>query len=155
MPLTSLKPYFVYFLLWLFAFTCVFGVLAALLPSVVGGVLSAMPFLIAMMMLLFRFLKREQRAPNPVEHKRLCLGLSAIFWLFNLVGILLSMWLVSQQNHSIMSTVMLYLKQPQFVATVLIFWLLLAVPLYLINYWFYGKQAQRMAKKMFDRSSSI
>jgi hypothetical protein len=28
--------------------------------------------------------------------------------------------------------------------------LLLAIPLYLITYWFYGKQAQRMAQKMFN-----
>jgi hypothetical protein len=45
---------------------------------------------------------------------------------------------------------MLYLKQPQFLSIMLIMLLMLAIPLYLITYWFYGKQAQRMASKMFN-----
>ena len=34
----------------------------------------------------------------------------------------------------------------------LIMFLMIAIPLYLLTYWFYGKQAQRMAEKMFGHS---
>ena len=37
----------------------------------------------------------------------------------------------------------------RFMLTSLLMLLLIAIPLYLISYWFYGKQAQRMALKMF------
>ena len=43
----------------------------------------------------------------------------------------------------------MYLQNTQFLLTALIMLLMLAIPLYLITYWFYGKQAQRMAAKMF------
>ncbi|MGL5404116.1 MAG: ABZJ_00895 family protein, partial [Acinetobacter sp.] len=34
--------------------------------------------------------------------------------------------------------------------TVLGMWAMLAIPLFLMTYWFYGPQAQRMANKMFN-----
>ncbi len=144
-----LKSYFIAFFLWCVLFTCIFGVLAALLPNSVAGVLTAMPYLVAMILVLFRFLKRQQRAPTLQEKKRLTLGYTLIFWGFNLLGLYIGLWLFSRQDHNITANFWLYLQQPQFIATALVLWLLLAIPLYVITYWFYGTQAQRMAVKMF------
>jgi hypothetical protein len=55
----------------------------------------------------------------------------------------------ARKDPEVWQNFLLYLKQPQFLFTVLAMWLMIAIPLYLITYWFYGAQAQRMAKKMF------
>ena len=55
----------------------------------------------------------------------------------------------SKGDPDIWQNFLLYLKNPQFMGVVLVMILLIAIPLYLLTYWFYGKQAQRMAKKMF------
>ena len=44
---------------------------------------------------------------------------------------------------------MLYVQHPQFMSLMVIMLLLMAIPLYLITYWFYGPQAQRMAAQKF------
>ncbi len=53
------------------------------------------------------------------------------------------------QDPEIWQNFLLYLQQPQFLSIVLIMALLIAIPLYLLTYWFYGPQARRMAQKMF------
>ena len=61
-------------------------------------------------------------------------------------------FLFSRKDPEILQNFMLYLKRPQFLSIMVIMLLMLAIPLYLITYWFYGKQAQRMANKMFNVS---
>ena len=146
----ALKRYYLAFLFWCIVLTCIFGVVAALVPQGLGGIFTAIPYLLALVVVVFRFLKREQRAPNKTEHKRLTLGFTLIFWGLNLVGMFLALYLFSRQDHSVSANFWLYLQQPRFVATALSLWLLLAIPLYLLTYWFWGPQAKRMAAKMFE-----
>jgi len=131
--MTKLRSYFLWFFGLCIVLTLIVGVVAALLPASVGGILTAVPYLGAMIFVLFRFLKKEHRAPTVQEKKKFTLGFTLIFWSYNLL-----------QNF------MLYLKQPQFLSIMVIMILMLAIPLYLITYWFYGKQAQRMADKMLN-----
>ena len=147
--MVSLSRYFLWFFLYCFVMTCICGVLAALLPAGVGGILTAVPYLVAMILVLYKFLKQQRRAPNDKERKTITLGFSLIFWGYNLAFLLLGLVIFSRQNPSIWQDFLQYLQQPQFMSVVVIMFLLIAIPLYLLTYWFYGKQAQRMAVKMF------
>lgn len=146
----SLRLYYIWFFIICFVSTLIAGVLAAILPNSIGGVLTAVPYLIAIIAVLFKFLKQQRRAPTPQEKKRLSIGFSLIFWGYNALGLLLGLFLFARKDPEIWQNFLLYLKQPPFVLTVLAMWFVIAVPLFLITYWFYGPQAQRMAHKMFS-----
>ena len=148
----SLNKYFLYFFLICLSLSLVAGVLAALLPLGIGGVLTALPYLIAMIIVLYIFLKKQLRAPTPVERQKLSLGYTLIFWGYNLTGVCIGIAFFSRKDPQIWQSFLLYLQQPKFLMTIFVMILLLAIPLYLITYWFYGQQAQRMAAKMFDSS---
>lgn len=81
-----LRRYFIWFFVLCFLFTCICGVLAALMPRGMGGILTAVPYLVAMIWVLFKFLKQQKRAPTQTERKRFTLGFSLIFWGYNLLG---------------------------------------------------------------------
>ena len=51
----SLTRYFLWFFFICFVFSCVCGVLAALLPTGMGAVLTAVPYLVAMIWVLLKF----------------------------------------------------------------------------------------------------
>ncbi|MCH7315528.1 ABZJ_00895 family protein [Acinetobacter sp. ANC 3882] len=145
----SLRLYYIWFFIICLASTLLAGVLAAILPNSIGGVLTAIPYLIAIIVVLFKFLKKQRRAPTVQEKKRLTIGFSLIFWGYNACGLLLGLLIFARKDPEIWQIFLLYLKQPQFLLTVLAMWFVIAVPLFLITYWFYGPQAQRMANKMF------
>ncbi|ENX42783.1 ABZJ_00895 family protein [Acinetobacter sp. NIPH 2100] len=145
----SLRLYYIWFFIICLASTLLAGVLAAILPNSIGGVLTAIPYLIAIIVVLFKFLKKQRRAPTAQEKKRLTIGFSLIFWGYNACGLLLGLFIFARKDPEIWQNFLLYLKQPQFLLTVLAMWFVIAVPLFLITYWFYGPQAQRMANKMF------
>ena len=145
----SLKRYFLIFFLICFVLTCICGVLAAVLPTGVGGVLTAVPYIVTMVWVLFIFLKRNQRAPTQAERKKMTLGFTLIFWGYNVAFQILGIAFFAYNDPEIWQNFLLYLKQPQFLTVVLIMVLLIAIPLYLLTYWFYGPQARRMAQKMF------
>ena len=144
----SLKRYFLIFFLICFVLTCLCGVLAAVLTGV-GGVLTAVPYIVTMVWVLFIFLKRNQRAPTQAERKKMTLGFTLIFWGYNVAFQILGIAFFAYNDPEIWQNFLLYLKQPQFLTVVLIMVLLIAIPLYLLTYWFYGPQARRMAQKMF------
>ena len=146
----SLRLYYIWFFIICLVSTLIAGVLAAILPNSIGGVLTAVPYLIAIIFVLFRFLKQQRRAPPAQEKKRLTFGFTLIFWGYNICGLLLGLFMFSGKDPEIWQNFLLYLKQPQFLITVLGMWLVIALPLFLITYWFYGPQAQRMANKMFN-----
>lgn len=145
----SLTRYFLWFFFFCFIFTCICGVLAALLPAGMGGILTIVPYLAAMILVLYKFLKQQRRAPTLQEQKRISLGFSLIFWGYNLAFLLLGIVLFAKNDPEVWQNFLLYLKNVQFMSIVLIMFLLIAIPLYILTYWFYGKQAERMAKKMF------
>ncbi|MCT8090086.1 hypothetical protein H0920_11055 [Acinetobacter sp. C_4_1] len=145
----SLTRYFLWFFFFCFIFTCICGVLAALLPTGMGGILTIVPYLTAMILVLYKFLKQQRRAPTAQEQKKITLGFSLIFWGYNLAFLLLGIVLFAKNDPEVWQNFLLYLKNPKFMSMVLIMVLLIAIPLYLLTYWFYGKQAQRMAQKMF------
>lgn len=145
----SLNKYFLWFFLICLGLSMVAGVLAALLPMGMGGILTALPYLFAMIIVLYIFLKQQRRAPTDQERKKFTLAYTLIFWGYNFIGVLLGIVIFSKNDPEIWQNFLLYMQQPEFLATAMIMILLLAIPLYLITYWFYGKQAQRMAAKMF------
>jgi len=147
--MVSLTRYFLWFFFLCFIFTCICGVVAALMPTGMGAVLTIVPYLVAMIWVLFKFLKKEQRAPTQAERKKFTLGFSLIYWGYNLAFLILGIAIATRSNPNAWQDFLLYLQQPQFMSIVVIMFLLIAIPLYLLTYWFYGKQAQRMAEKMF------
>ncbi|ENU30741.1 hypothetical protein F991_01427 [Acinetobacter sp. CIP-A165] len=149
MFMISLRLYYLWFFIICLISTLLAGVLAAILPNSIGGILTALPYLIAIIFVLFKFLKQQQRAPSTQEKKRLTLAFTLIFWGYNILGLLLGLFIFARKDPEVWQNFLLYLQQPKFLLTVLAMWLMLAIPLFLITYWFYGKQAQRMAHKMF------
>lgn len=147
--MVSLTRYFFLFFFICLIMTCICGVIAALLPQGVGGILTVVPYLIAMIVVLFRFLNKNQRAPTQAERKKFTLGFSLIFWLYNFGFVLLGIAIFSRKDPEIWQNLMLYVQHPQFMSLMVIMLLLMAIPLYLITYWFYGPQAQRMAAQKF------
>ena len=147
--MVSLTRYFLWFFFLCFIFTCICGVVAALMPTGMGAVLTIVPYLVAMIWVLFKFLKKEQRAPTQVERKKFTLGFSLIYWGYNLAFLILGIAIATRSNPNAWQDFLLYLQQPQFMSIVVIMFLLIAIPLYLLTYWFYGKQAQHMTAKMF------
>lgn len=117
-----------------------------------GAVLTMVPYLVAMIWVLFKFLRQNRRAPTQTERKKITLGFSLIFWGYNLAFLLLGILVATWSNPNAWEDFILYLQQPQFMSVVVIMFLLIAIPLYLLTYWFYGNQAQRMANKMFGSS---
>ncbi|AXY61009.1 ABZJ_00895 family protein [Acinetobacter sp. WCHAc010052] len=148
--MVSLTRYFLWFFLFCIIFTCICGVLAAILPQGVGGILTAVPYLVAMILVLYKFLKQQKRAPTQAERKKITLGFCLIFWGYNIVFLLLGLVIFSRNSPDVWQDFMMYLSQSQFMVVVFIMFLLLAIPLYLLTWWFYGKQAERMAEKMFS-----
>ena len=148
--MVALTRYFLWFFAICLVFTCICGVLAALMPEGMGAVLTIVPYLTAMIWVLFKFLKQQGRAPTQAERKKFTLGFSVIYWLYNLCFLLLGIAIAARSNPSVWQDLMLYLQNTQFLMITLIMFLLIAIPLYLLTYWFYGKQAQRMAAKMFN-----
>lgn len=145
----SLRLYYLWFFIICLVLTLLTGVLAAFLPNSIGGILTAMPYLIAIILVLFKFLRQQRRAPTAQEQKQFTLVFSLIFWGYNLIGLMAGLYFFSRRDPQVWHNFLLYLQEPKFLLTVLAMWLMLAIPLYLITYWFYGKQAQRMAAKMF------
>ncbi|OIJ39173.1 MULTISPECIES: ABZJ_00895 family protein [Acinetobacter] len=150
--MAPLKRYFLWFFLICFVMTCICGVIAALIPMGMGAVLTMVPYLVAMIWVLFKFLRQNRRAPTQAERKKITLGFSLIFWGYNLAFLLLGILVATRSNPNAWQDFILYLQQPQFMSVVVIMFLLIAIPLYLLTYWFYGNQAQRMANKMFGSS---
>lgn len=91
-----------------------------------------------------------KNAPQRSKNEKTDFGFHLNFWGYNCAGVLLGLYLFSRNDPEIIQNFLLYLQQPQFVSLIAIMVLVLAIPLYLITYWFYGKQAQRMADKMFQ-----
>lgn len=69
----------------------------------------------------------------------------------NLITVFAGIVLFAKNDPEIWKTFVLYMQSSQFLISALVMLLILAIPLYLITYWFYGKQAQRMANKMFGQ----
>lgn len=148
----SLKKYYLWFFLWCLGLSLLSGVVAAWLPVGVGGVLTILPYLVAMIVTLYRFLNQQRRAPSQQERKKLTLGFTLIFWGYNLGFLLLGLALFSRQDPEVWQNFIQYVQQPYFLSLVAIMGLLMAIPLYLLTYWFYGPQAQRMAQHKFGAS---
>jgi lysylphosphatidylglycerol synthetase-like protein (DUF2156 family) len=146
--MTSLTRYFIWFFVLLLIFTCVCGVLAALLPQGVGGILTIIPFMIAMIWVLYKFIKQQHRAPSQSERMKFTWGLNLIFWCFNFFFVFLGIFIFSKGDPEIWKIFLLYLAEPKFMLIVGGLFLLIAIPLIFITYWFYGAQAQRMASKI-------
>lgn len=146
--MTSLRPYFLWFFLLSLIITFIIGLIGLFLPIGSGGFLTAFPYLIAMIVVLFRFLKKEKRAPTSSEKHKLALGFMGIFWGYSLIGFIVGLLWASRADPQVLDDAWTYLQHPRFFIYAIGLFLLLAVPLYLVTLWFYGKQARRMVNKM-------
>lgn len=126
------------------------GILAALFPTEVGQVLTAFPFLIAMILVLLRFLKNEQRAPSTIERNRFSLLYVVIFFLFNYIFAVIGPLIFNLSLPNILSIWWKAATDAQFQMSLITHLLIFMIPFYLISFWFYGPQAKRMAAKMFS-----
>lgn len=142
--------YFLRFFLYLVLFTMVIGVVAALLPQGVGQILTAFPFLISMLLLLFRFLKQERRAPTQQERNRFSFIYVLIFFLYNYIFAVLGPLIFNLSLPNIFEVWLQQAFDGQFQALLISRLLIFMIPFYLIVFWFYGPQAKRMAEKMFS-----
>ena len=147
--MVSLSKYFLWIFVHCLVLTMVMGLISLLVPNQIAGVLIAFPYLISMIIVLHLFLKQQKRAPTQQERKKFTIGFSLIFWGYNLVGLVGEIIYFSQQNPEVLTNFLSGLQNIQFLSISILMLLMLAIPLYLITYWFYGKQAQRMAAKMF------
>ena len=147
--MVSLTRYFLMFFIICLVMTCICGVVAALLPQGLGGILTIVPYLVAMIVVLFRFLKNMRRAPTQAERKKITLGFTLIFWLYNFSFLLIGIAIFSRHDPEIWQNLLLYIQHPQFISIMIIMLMLMAIPSYLLTYWFFGPQAKRMAIKMF------
>ena len=126
------------------------GILAALFPTEVGQVLTAFPFLIAMILVLLRFLKNEQRAPSTIERNCFSLLYVVIFFLFNYIFAVIGPLIFNLSLPNILSIWWKAATDAQFQMSLITHLLIFMIPFYLISFWFYGPQAKRMAAKMFS-----
>ena len=145
-----MSKYFLRFFIYLVLFTMLAGILAALFPTEVGQVLTAFPFLIAMILVLFRFLKNEQRAPSTIERNRFSLLYVVIFFLFNYIFAVIGSLIFNLSLPNILSIWWKAATDAQFQMSLITHLLIFMIPFYLISFWFYGPQAKRMAAKMFS-----
>jgi len=94
----SLTRYYLQFFLWCLGLTLVVGVVAALLPAGLGGILTIIPYMAAMIITLYKFLNQQGRAPSQRERKRLTLGFTLIFWGYNLSFLVLGLVWFSRKD---------------------------------------------------------
>lgn len=144
----SLLKYYFWFLLLCIGLTLIAGVVAVFLPPALAGVVTAMPYLIAMIIVLYLFIHQQQRAPTQQERKKFTLSFTLIFWLMNFTGVFLGVVIASMSDPEVWTIFIAFTSNAKFISLSLIMVMLLAIPLYLITYWFYGAQAQRMANKI-------
>lgn len=145
-----MSKYFLRFFIYLVLFTMLAGILAALFPTEVGQVLTAFPFLIAMILVLLRFLKNEQRAPSTIERNCFSLLYVVIFFLFNYIFAVIGSLIFNLSLPNILSIWWKAATDAQFQMSLITHLLIFMIPFYLISFWFYGPQAKRMAAKMFS-----
>lgn len=145
----SLNKYYLYFFLSCLTFTIVSGMLAPMIPNAIAQVLIALPYIIAMITVLYIFLKQQFRAPTQSERVRLSIGYTIVLVVFNVLGVAFGAYVAAQQDPQIWQDFLFYIQNKQFLMLVLPIICLLLMFFFLLTYWFHGKQAQRMAKKMF------
>lgn len=143
----SLNKYFLWFFLLCLGLTLVAGVIAAFLPPQIAGVVTALPYLAAMIIVLKIFIRQQHRAPTQAERKKMTLMYTLIFWGYNIAGVLFGAWWFARKDPEVWLNFLQVLQTPLFISITIIMMMILAIPLYLITYWFHGKQAQRMAAK--------
>ncbi|MGA9697318.1 MULTISPECIES: ABZJ_00895 family protein [Acinetobacter] len=143
-----MSKYFLRFFIYLILFTLLAGIIAGFLPNVVGQVLTAFPYLIAMILVLFKFIRDEQHAPTKIERNRFSLIFVLIFFLYNYVFAIFGQLIFNFNQPNIFKLWWDFVSQSEFQLLLISRLLIFMIPFYLISFWFYGKQAQRMAKKM-------
>lgn len=147
--MAGLSKYFLRFFIYCIVFTMIVGVIAALLPRAIAQILTAFPFLIAMIMVLYHFLKTEKRAPTLSERNKISLGYAAIFFFYNICFALLGPLIFNWQTEKFFNIWLSFITNKTFILQLIAQLMMYMIPLYVITFWFYGKQSQRMAEKMF------
>ena len=145
-----MSKYFLRFFIYLVAFTMLAGILAALLPQGIGQVLTAFPFLMSSVLLLFHFLKRERRAPSNSERNRFSLIYVLIFFLYNYVFAVVGPLIFNLNIPNVLNVWFEQAFDLEFQLMLISRLLIFMIPFYIVVFWFYGPQAKRMTAKMFS-----
>lgn len=148
--MAGLSKYFLRFFIYCIVFTMIVGVIAALLPRAVAQILTAFPFLIAMILVLYHFLKTEKRAPTLAERNKISLGYTAIFFFYNICFAIFGPLIFNWQTENFFNIWLSFITNKTFLLQLIAQLMMYMIPLYVITFWFYGKQSQRMADKMFS-----
>ena len=96
--MVSLNKYYLWFFLLCLGLTLIAGVVAALLPPQVAGIVTALPYIIAMIFVLNLFIKQQRRAPTDQERKKFTLAYTFIFWGYNIAGVLFGILMFSRKD---------------------------------------------------------
>lgn len=146
-----MKKYYAWFILFCFIFTCIGGVLMALLPQSIAIIFMVLPYLASMISVLYLFLKQQQRAPSRKEMFRFAWLFNILFWLFNFTGFVLTLlWTAwSQPQLDVWQYLNIFVLQPQVLMISFLIVAIIGIPFYLVTLWFFGPQARRMAAQMF------
>ena len=96
------------------------------------------------------FLKKQKRAPSTKERNHFALVFVFIFFFYNLAFALLGQIFFSMGEPEAWQNWWMQISNGQFIFILIAQLLIYMIPLYLVTFWFYGKQSHRMADKMFN-----
>ncbi|MEB3768035.1 ABZJ_00895 family protein [Acinetobacter sp. MD2] len=150
--MTSLRPYFGWFLLISFITSSLISLMGLIIPHGRAGFLTAFPYLIAMIAVLLHFLKKERRAPTSSEKYKFTWGFLAIFWSYSFLVFFVELVWNSKTDEQVYAHLMAYVQHPKFFFSTLGLFLFFGIPLYLVTLWFYGKLARRMVHRMHEEN---
>ena len=128
--MVSLNKYYLWFFLLCLGLTLIAGVVAALLPPQVAGIVTALPYMFAMIFVLNLFIKQQRRAPTDQERKKFTLAYTLIFWGYNIAGVLFGILMFSRKDPEVWQNFVLYMTNGKFLRLTIIMLMILAIPLY-------------------------
>src|SRR5690606_10579547 len=80
-----MSKYFLRFFIYLVLFTMLAGIVAVFLLNIVVLFVSVFPYLIAMILVFFKFIRNEQCVSTQMECNRFCFIFVFIFFLYNYI----------------------------------------------------------------------
>ncbi len=122
--------------------------ISVFLPATIAFILVAVPYLVAMIWTLFHFLKKNQRAPTQAERVRFTFGFALIFLFYNLIFQLIGVVVFSIHDQQVWDSFIYSIQQSDFLIIMFGMLFITILPLTILTYWFYGKQAQRMVDQI-------
>ncbi|MFC3901537.1 hypothetical protein SAMN05421749_101191 [Acinetobacter marinus] len=138
-------PFILYFLCWLIVLTFALGALGMLLPQVFS-MLVLLPYMISFYLMTRHYLKKKHAVPDMALRWHLSIGCATAFWLYSIVAGLIGIFLL--QGSVDLAPLWHALNSFAFVLIFASIFLMVNAFLVLLGFWFLGKPAQMMLKKI-------